>query len=120
MPISLLRTGKGIKAVATDRIPKAQLVVPSFFKKPSSMVMEDPEVPLHPHVVKIVVGWKEVESTEEGTDKGTDKGKTVFVTVEKSATVFVTPELSLPRRNLAPLRLTPRSWRGSWIGPKQT
>ena len=103
MPISLQRTGKVVKALASDRIPKGELAVPLFFKKSSSMVMEDKQGPLHPHTVKIVVGWKEVESTEEGTEKGTDTGKTVFVTVEKSATVFVTPELSLPKKESSTL-----------------
>jgi hypothetical protein len=89
LPIALARKGKEISAVTTTAVEVGELVVPLFFRRTRSMVMENEPGVRHPKGVTCDVQWR---STPNAVDlsKGLE-GKDVKVKV------FISPELKLPK-----------------------
>ena len=91
IPIALVRKGNAIQALTTSRVEVGELVVPLFFRKQSSMVMENEAVIANSKAVKILAAWALAPSQQE-----------VDCVMEDNSVethVHVLPELKLPKAN---------------------
>lgn len=87
-PIALVRKGGSIQALTTDSLEKGQLVIPLFFKKPSSVVTVGDGTAVHPKAVCAKVSWEQAPTAAE-KEAGME-GENIEVMV------YVQPELKLP------------------------
>ena len=91
-PISMVRAGKRIEMRATERLAKGKCVIPIFFRKPDSMVMEDDQCGARPRngVCCTVYFTRHLESIAETVRSGE-------FAAEASVNVFIAPEVKVPK-----------------------
>ena len=90
--ISMVRQGKDISMRTKERFAKAALVIPIFFRKAHSMVMEGEQSGVRPrNGVNCLVEWQRRPVTKTDKEKfGTEKEDVVV-------NVFVAPEIRVPK-----------------------
>ena len=89
LPIALARQGKAVQALTTRDVEIGELVIPLFFRKPHSMVMENEPGVRHPRGVTCTVTWATSPSDDE-RDRGLEG-------IEVKMNVFIQPEFKLPK-----------------------
>ena len=94
-PISMVRAGKRIEMRATERLAKGKCVIPIFFRKPDSMVMEDDQCGARPRngVCCTVSFTRHLESIVELERSGE-------FAADVSVNVFIAPEVNVPKRKV--------------------
>ena len=90
--ISMVRQGKEIAMRTKERFPKAQLVIPIFFRRAHSMVMEGEQGGVRPrNGVNCTVDWARRSVNKQDKSKYGDEEDDV------SVKVFVAPEVKAPK-----------------------
>ena len=98
LPIALARKGKEMKAVTTQAVGIGDLIVPLFFRRHQSMVMEHEPGVRSPKGVTCNVEWAMTPTALE-VSKGLE-------TKEIALKVFISPELKLPKAKCTDLEWT--------------